>query len=357
MRQIMAALGVRKVTDMVGRVDLLETDKAITHWKASGLDLSAILAPAKIIFEGTQVYQTITQDHGLEKALDNQIIELAKDAIETGRKVHINLPVLNINRVVGTMLSNEVAKRWKEEMLPEDTINIKLTGSAGQSLGAWLAKGITIAVEGDANDYVGKGLSGGRVIVYPDAKATFPAEDNIILGNVALYGATSGEAFFRGMAGERFCVRNSGVSTVVEGVGDHGCEYMTGGRVVVLGATGRNFAAGMSGGVAYILDEKGDFATRCNKQMVGLEKPDANDAAELRGLIERHAELTGSLKAKKLLANWDASLAKFVKVMPKDYKRVLQAIATAEAKGLSGDAALNEAFEINSRDTARVGGG
>ncbi len=216
---------------------------------------------------------------------------------------------------------------------------------------------MTIELEGDANDYVGKGLSGGRIIVYPDAKATFPAEENIILGNVALYGATSGEAFFRGMAGERFCVRNSGVTTVVEGVGDHGCEYMTGGRVVVLGATGRNFAAGMSGGVAYILDEKGDFAVRCNKQMVGLEKPDANDAAELRGLIERHAELTGSQKAKKLLANWEASLPKFVKVMPKDYKRVLQAIATAQAKGLSGDAARNEAFEINSRDLARVGGG
>jgi glutamate synthase (ferredoxin) len=224
-------------------------------------------------------------------------------------------------------------------------------------LGAFVPKGVTIELEGDANDYVGKGLSGGRVIVYPDAKATFAAEDNILLGNVALYGATSGEAFFRGIAGERFCVRNSGVDTVVEGVGDHGCEYMTGGTVVVLGATGRNFAAGMSGGVAYVLDEKSDFATRCNKQMVGLEKLDDRDASQLRGLIQKHAELTGSRKAEQVLSNWDEMREKFVKVMPKDFKRVLQAITAAKAKGLSGDDALNEAFEMNARDVARVGGG
>jgi glutamate synthase (NADPH/NADH) large chain len=324
MRQIMAALGVRKVTDMVGRVDLLETDKAITHWKASGLDLSAILAPAKIIFEGTQVYQTIEQDHGLEKALDNQIIELAKDAIETGRKVHINLPVLNINRVVGTMLSNEVAKRWKEEMLPEDTINIKLTGSAGQSLGAWLAKGITIAVEGDANDYVGKGLSGGKIILYPPKNSTFKAEENIIAGNVNLYGATSGEAYIRGIAAERFAVRNSGATAVVEGIGDHGCEYMTGGRVVILGKTGRNFGAGMSGGVAYVWDKDKDLAKQCNTETFELETvSDAADIAELKTLISRHLQYTESTVAAQILADWDTALAQFVKVMPTDYKRVL----------------------------------
>ena len=324
MRQIMAALGVRKVTDMVGRVDLLETDKAISHWKASGLDLSAILAPAKIIFEGTQVYQTIEQDHGLEKALDNQIIELAKDAIETGRKVHIDLPVLNINRVVGTMLSNEVAKRWKEEMLPEDTINIKLTGSAGQSLGAWLAKGITIAVEGDANDYVGKGLSGGKIILYPPKNSTFKAEENIIAGNVNLYGATSGEAYIRGIAAERFAVRNSGATAVVEGIGDHGCEYMTGGRVVILGKTGRNFGAGMSGGVAYVWDKDKDLAKQCNTETFELETvSDAADIAELKTLISRHLEYTESTVAAQILANWDTALAQFVKVMPTDYKRVL----------------------------------
>jgi len=324
MRQIMAALGVRKVTDMVGRVDLLETDKAISHWKAGGLDLSAILAPAKIIFEGTQVFQTIAQDHGLEKALDNQIIELAKDAIETGRKVHINLPVLNINRVVGTMLSNEVAKRWKEEMLPEDTINIKLTGSAGQSLGAWLAKGITIAVEGDANDYVGKGLSGGKIILYPPKNSTFKAEENIIAGNVNLYGATSGEAYIRGIAAERFAVRNSGATAVVEGIGDHGCEYMTGGRVVILGKTGRNFGAGMSGGVAYVWDKDKDLAKQCNTETFELEAvSDAADIAELKTLISRHLEYTESTVAAQILADWDTALTQFVKVMPTDYKRVL----------------------------------
>ena len=355
-REIMAQLGFRTLNEMVGRTDVLEARHAVDHWKAKGIDLSKLLYSPKA---GPEVgrFCTETQDHGLEKGLDLSVL-LAKcqPAIEKGEPVRFEGEIKNIHRVVGTILGNEITKRHPDG-LPDGTIHLKFKGSAGQSLGAFVPPGVTIELEGDANDYVGKGLSGGRVIVYPDAKATFPAEDNIILGNVALYGATSGEAFFRGMAGERFCVRNSGVSTVVEGVGDHGCEYMTGGRVVVLGATGRNFAAGMSGGVAFILDEKGDFATRCNKQMVGLEKPDAADAAELRGLVERHAELTGSQKAKKLLANWDASLAKFVKVMPKDYKRVLQAIATAQAKGLSGDAALVEAFEINSRDLARVGGG
>ena len=284
------------------------------------------------------------------------LLDLCKPAVERGEKVRVELPIRNTNRVVGTILGNEITKRhWAG--LPEGTVHLKFKGSAGQSLGAFMPPGVTIELEGDANDYVGKGLSGGRVIIYPDAKATFAAEENILLGNVALYGATSGEAFFRGVAGERFGVRNSGVNAVVEGVGDHGCEYMTGGKVVVLGATGRNFAAGMSGGTAFILDEVGDFATRCNKQMVDLEKPDEQDTAELHELIRKHAELTGSKKAAHILSDWDAILPKFVKVMPRDYKRVLQAIAMATAKGLSGDDALNEAFELNARDAARVGGG
>jgi len=355
-REIMASLGFRTLNEMVGRTDVLEARHAVDHWKAKGIDLSKLLYSPNV---GPDVgrFCTEKQDHGLEKGLDlSVLLEKCRPAIEKGEKVRYEGEIKNTHRVVGTILGNEITKKhWHG--LPDGTIHLKFKGSAGQSLGAFVPAGVTIELEGDANDYVGKGLSGGRILVYPDAKATFKAEDNILLGNVALYGATSGEAFFRGVAGERFCVRNSGVTTVVEGVGDHGCEYMTGGKVVVLGTTGRNFAAGMSGGVAYILDEKGDFATRCNKQMVGLEKVEGAEAAELRALVQRHADLTGSHKAKALLANWDASVAKFVKVMPKDYKRVLQAIAAAQAKGLSGDAALQEAFEINARDEARVGGG
>jgi len=236
--------------------------------------------------------------------------------------------VVNINRVVGTMLSNEVAKRWGEQMLPDGTINIKLHGSAGQSLGAWLAKGITITVEGDCNDFVGKGLSGGRIVVYPPKNSTFKAEENIIAGNVNLYGATGGEAYFRGIVAERFAVRNSGASAVVEGIGDHGCEYMTGGRVVVLGKTGRNFGAGMSGGVAYVWDKDGDFERQCNKETYGLEAVvDSADVQELKTLISNHLEYTGSTVAKQILDNWDQSLKQFVKVMPTDYKRVLAEMA------------------------------
>ncbi len=355
-REIMASLGFRTLNEMVGRTDILEARKAVDHWKVKGVDLSKLLYQPEV---GPEVgrFCTEKQDHSLEKGMDlSVLLEKCRPAYEKGQKVALELPIRNTQRVVGTILGNEITKRHPDG-LPEGTVHIKLKGSAGQSLGAFVPKGVTIELEGDANDYVGKGLSGGRIVVYPDAKATFPAHENILLGNVALYGATSGEAYFRGVAGERFGVRNSGVTAVVEGVGDHGCEYMTGGRVVILGATGRNFAAGMSGGVAYVYDEKGDFATRCNKQMVGLEKPDAKDAEEVRGIVQRHAELTGSERAKSLLKDWAASAGKFVKVMPKDYKRVLQAIAAAQAKGLSGDAALQEAFEINARDEARVGGG
>ncbi len=355
-REIMAQLGFRKITEMVGRTDALEARAAVDHWKSKGIDLSKLLysPPA-----GPEVgrYCQMPQDHGLEKSLDlTTLLEQCAPAIERGEKVTVNLPIKNTNRVVGTILGNEITKRHPQG-LPEDTVHLRFEGSAGQSLGAFVPKGVTIELEGDANDYVGKGLSGGRIIIYPPAASTFTAEDNIIIGNVALYGATSGEVFIRGMAGERFAVRNSGVNTVVEAVGDHGCEYMTGGKVVVLGPTGRNFAAGMSGGAAYVLDEAGDFATRCNKQMVALEAVEEAEAEELRQLIKRHADYTKSQKAFKVLALWEEMLPKFVKVMPKDYKRVLQALAKAQADGLSGDDALNAAFEANARDVARIGGG
>lgn len=332
MREIMASLGIRTVNEMVGRVDLLESDIAINHWKSKGLDLSMILTPAKAVFPNTGTYAMMAQDHGLDKALDNQIIKLAAPALEKGEKVDIELPVININRVVGTMLSNEVAKRYGAEQLPEDTINIKLNGSAGQSLGAWLAKGITITVEGDANDFVGKGLSGGKIVVYPPKNSSFKAEDNIIAGNVNLYGATGGEAYFRGIVAERFAVRNSGASAVVEGIGDHGCEYMTGGRVVILGKTGRNFGAGMSGGIAYVWDKDKDFERQCNMESYELEPVvDEADKEELKRLITNHEAYTGSTVAREVLDNWDSALGQFVKVMPTDYKRVLAEMA-AKAK-------------------------
>lgn len=324
LREIMAQLGFRKLTDMVGRADVLEMNKAIQHWKTSGLDLSAILEPAKVVYENTETYRTMAQNHGLEKALDNEIIRQAAPAIKDGSKVTIDLPVININRVVGTMLSHEVAKATDGELLPDDTITINLNGSAGQSLGAWLAKGITINVEGDANDYVGKGLSGGKIAIYPPRNSSFKPEDNILVGNVVLYGAISGEAYFRGVAAERFCVRNSGATAVVEGIGDHGCEYMTGGRVVILGDTGRNFGAGMSGGVAYVWNKRGNFLKQCNTETFELEKVDAaDDIAELKTFIEDHHKYTASNVAKTILDNWDTELANFVKVMPTDYKRVL----------------------------------
>ncbi len=325
LRQIMAALGFHTINEMIGRVDCLEAATDAAHWKQSGIDLSMLLTPAAKPHENVEVHQSIKQDHGLEDALDNQLIELSKDALEQGRQVNIDLPVINTNRVVGTMLSNEIAKKYGNELLPDGSINIKLTGSAGQSLGAFLARGITLTVEGDANDYVGKGLSGGRVIVAPPENSSFVAEENIIVGNVCLYGATSGEAYFRGIAAERFCVRNSGAIAVVEGIGDHGCEYMTGGRTIVLGPVGRNFAAGMSGGIAYIWDHQGELATRCNTGMVELETVSADeDINELKTCIENHLKYTGSEVAERLLKDWDGALSQFIKVMPTDYKRVLE---------------------------------
>ena len=324
LREIMAQLGFRNINDMVGRSDVLEMNKALDHWKSNGIDLSAILAPAKIVYENTETYRTIAQNHGLEKALDVEIIKQAQPALKDGTKVNIELPVININRVVGTMLSHEVAKATNGELLPDDTIQIKLNGSAGQSLGAWLAKGISITVEGDANDYVGKGLSGGKIAIFPPKDSSFLSEENILVGNVCLYGAISGEAYFRGVAAERFCVRNSGASAVVEGIGDHGCEYMTGGRVVVLGETGRNFGAGMSGGIAYVWNKTGNFEQQCNTETFELESVvDQADENELKTLIENHFRLTGSAVAKSILDNWASELPNFVKAMPTDYKRVL----------------------------------
>ena len=332
MRAIMAQLGVATVNEMIGRVDLLDTDTAVNHWKARGLDLSAMLEPAQAVFEGTEFYCTQQQDHGLDKALDNELIRLAAPALESGEKVYIEHEVINTNRVVGAMLSNEVCKQRQADMLPDDTINIKLRGSAGQSLGAWLARGITVTVEGDANDYVGKGLSGGKIIIYPPRQSTFKAEENVIAGNVILYGATGGEAYIRGIAAERFAVRNSGADAVIEGIGDHGCEYMTGGRVVVLGRTGRNFGAGMSGGIAYVWDPEGIFPRQCNRETLELEDvTGAEDIPALKSLIRNHHKYTDSTVARAVLDNWETSLAQFVKVMPTDYKRVLAQRAAATA--------------------------
>ncbi|HEX5048913.1 MAG TPA: glutamate synthase large subunit [Gammaproteobacteria bacterium] len=323
-RQIMASLGLRRFVDLIGRVDLLDTRKALNHWKADGLDLSPLLAPAVKPHETTEVYCTKKQDHGLNLALDNRLITLAKQSILHRKKTRKELPIVNTNRTVGAMLSHEVVKKWGADALPYDTIRFKFTGSAGQSFGAFLAKGITLELEGDSNDYVGKGLSGGRIIIYPPKDSTFAAEDNVLIGNVALYGATSGRAFFRGRSAERFCVRNSGAKAVIEGVGDHGCEYMTGGRAVILGPTGLNFAAGMSGGIAYVLDVNKDFASKCNTGTVDLEAVEEDeDIVELREMIELHKEYTGSTVAAAILDEWPMSIKQFVKVMPTDYKRVL----------------------------------
>ena len=356
-RELMAQLGFRTLEEMVGRVDRLEPRKAIDHWKARGFDFSNILYQPDV---GDEVgrYHQMAQDHGLEQSLDmTTLLELCRPAIERGEQVNAELPIRNVNRVVGTITGSEVTRRHGARGLPADTIRLKFNGSAGQSFGAFLPPGMTLHLEGDANDYVGKGLSGGKLVIRPPKGSDFVAADNIIIGNVALYGATGGEAYICGMAGERFAVRNSGVDAVVEAVGDHGCEYMTGGRVVVLGRAGRNFGAGMSGGVAYVLDEAGDFPGRVNTQMVEVERlADAVEIAAVQKLVRTHLALTGSTRAAALLERWDAVLPHFVKVMPKDYKRVLACMRRAHDQGLSGDEAIMAAFEENARDLARVGG-
>ena len=356
-RELMAHLGYREFYKMVGRSERLEMRRAVDHWKARTLDFSRILWKPTVPREVKRTFR-FPQEHRLEEALDaTTLIPLCRPAIESGTPVTATLPIQNGNRVVGTMLGSAVTRRWGAAGLPDDTIRLRFQGSAGQSFGAFVPPGMTLSLEGDANDYVGKGLSGGRIVVVPPSGATFVPEENVIVGNVAFYGATSGEAFLRGVAGERFCVRNSGVTAVVEGIGDHGCEYMTGGRVVVLGPAGRNFAAGMSGGVAWVLDEAGDFAQRCNTELVGLGRvEDAADAAELKELVRRHAAATKSARAERMLAEWDSFLPLFVRVMPNDYRRVLEAQARMREKGLPEDEAVMAAFAENARAVARVSG-
>lgn len=343
-RELMASMGIAKFDDLIGRADLLDMQAGIEHWKIQGLNFSKVFhqpdMPATVSRKNNDV-----QDHGLSNALDNKLVDLAKSALETGSKVVLDIAITNTNRTVGTMLSNQVATRYGSAGLANDTITVNFTGTSGQSFAAFLAKGITFNLTGEGNDYVGKGLCGGRIVIKPPAAFRGVPHENIIVGNTVMYGATTGESYFNGVAGERFCVRNSGASAVVEGVGNHGCEYMTGGTVVVLGTTGQNFAAGMSGGVAYVYDEDGLFAKRCNMSMVALEQvlpADADvgkvqhlnqaDELTLKTLIENHANYTGSVRAKALLADWSAARAKFVKVMPNEYKRALTELAAAASK-------------------------
>ncbi|KAG9147197.1 hypothetical protein Leryth_024320 [Lithospermum erythrorhizon] len=358
LREIMSQLGFRTLTEMVGRSDMLEMDSDLikNNEKLKNIDLSLLLRPAADIRPEAAQYCIQKQDHGLDMALDNKLIALAKPALEKNLPVYIESPICNVNRAVGTMLSHEVTKRYHLAGLQADTIHIKLHGSAGQSLGAFLCPGITLELEGDSNDYVGKGLSGGKIIVYPPKGSTFDPKENIVIGNVALYGATNGEAYFNGMAAERFCVRNSGAKTVVEGVGDHGCEYMTGGTVVVLGKTGRNFAAGMSGGVAYVLDMDNTFRSRCNAELVDLDKvEEEEDIMTLKMMIQQHQRHTNSQLAKEVLAKFDNLLHKFIKVFPRDYKRVLASMkaevtAKAAADATSKEDEIREEAELKEKD-------
>ena len=343
-REIMAQLGFRSIAEMVGHSDAIDTVKAVAHWKAKGLDLAPILAPAQNPY-GQSSRQTVAQDHGLSEALDNELIARSKDAIEKGEAVRFAVSIRNVNRTVGTMLGHAVTRRWKGAGLPDDTIQIDFRGSAGQSFGAFVPRGITMRLEGDSNDYLGKGLSGGRLVVRPDRDAVFEAEDNVIAGNVIGYGATGGEIYLRGLVGERFCVRNSGATAVVEGVGDHGCEYMTGGRVVVLGPTGRNFAAGMSGGIAYVYDPNEVFAAKVNYELVDLEPLDPTDVDFLRTTITAHTEETGSAVGGRILGAWDAEVSHFRKVMPRDFKRVLTVMEESRRQGLSEEQTLQRVME------------
>jgi glutamate synthase domain-containing protein 2/glutamate synthase domain-containing protein 1/glutamate synthase domain-containing protein 3 len=357
LRELMASLGFRTIEEMVGRTDVLETKKAISHWKGKGVDLSPLLYKPDVS-DDVGRYCSMAQDHGLERSLDmTQLLDICKPALDNKEHVHAILPIRNTNRVVGTILGSEVTRRYGAEGLHHDTIRLHFNGSAGQSFGAFVPKGITLSLEGDANDYVGKGLSGGKIVVFPPERSGFVAEDNVIIGNVALYGATNGEAYIRGIAGERFCVRNSGASAVVEGVGDHGCEYMTGGRVVVLGSTGRNFAAGMSGGIAYLYDAEGTLRDRVNAEMVLFETvSEQYEINELRTMIRNHVKFTGSTVGHRILEDWESAVFNFVKIIPKDYKRMFEAIEKGKKTGLSNDDAILAAFEQNMRDVSRVSG-
>jgi glutamate synthase (NADH) len=336
LREIMAQLGFRTINEMVGHSDMLEIDPEVVkaNEKLENINLSCLLKPAAEMRPGAAQYCIEKQDHGLELSLDNKLIAKAHVTLaDPSIKVFIEMPIKNVNRAVGTMLSHEVTKRYHLRGLSDDTIHVKLSGSAGQSFGAFLCPGITLELEGDSNDYVGKGLSGGRIIVYPPRKSTFVPKENIVIGNVALYGAIEGEAYFNGMAAERFCVRNSGAKAVVEGIGDHGCEYMTGGTVVILGRTGRNFAAGMSGGIAYVLDLDGKFSSRCNHELVDLESiTEQDDINILKMMIEQHRKYTQSEWAGEVLNSFESMIMKFVKVFPRDYKKILKEKAAKEAE-------------------------
>jgi glutamate synthase (NADPH/NADH) large chain len=338
-RELLAELGFRSLDEAIGHAELLDTTPAVDHWKAAGLDLTPLLEVPRLP-AGAPRRRMRGQEHGLDEALDNTLIQLCEGALMDASPVTLELPVRNVNRTVGTMLGSLVTRRFGAAGLPDDTIDLTFTGSAGQSFGAFLPRGITLRLHGDANDHVGKGLSGGRIVVRPDPAAPFAAEHNVVAGNVLAYGATSGELFVRGVVGERFCVRNSGATAVVEGVGDHACEYMTGGQVVILGEHGRNLAAGMSGGLAYVLDLD---PRRVNPAMVDLEPVSADDADRLRETVARHAQLTGSPVAERLLADWDGALCRFTAVVPRDYKRVLEATRRAEQDGRPVDEAIMEA--------------
>jgi glutamate synthase domain-containing protein 3 len=336
LREIMASLGMRTVDEMIGRTDLLQTDDAVDHWKARGVDLTHVLHFPPVP-DGAARHRVKPPPSVLDDALDWELLRQARPALEDGQRVRLETPVRNVNRCVGGILSSHIASRHGADGLPEDSIEVELRGSAGQSFGGWLAPGVSFTLHGDANDYTGKGLSGGVLAVMPPDGVTFAAEDNVIIGNTVLYGATAGRAFFRGLAGERFAVRNSGASAVVEGVGDHGCEYMTGGRVVVLGPTGRNFAAGMSGGLAFVLDEDGTLRSRVNAAMLDqLEALDEADAIEVRDLVAEHVRRTGSPVGQRVLDEWEALAPRVVKVFPADYKRVLVELAHQEAQAAGG---------------------
>jgi glutamate synthase (NADPH) large chain len=338
----MAQLGFRTLNEAVGQVGSLDTTLARAHWKAHKLDLTPVLLEPESAFMNQDLYCSSKQDHGLGKALDQQLIVMSREALDSGKPARFSTKIANVNRTVGTMLGHEVTKAYGGEGLPDGTIDITFEGSAGNSFGAFVPTGITLRVYGDANDYVGKGLSGGRIVVRPsdNAPSDYVAEDNIIGGNVILFGATSGQAFLRGCVGERFAVRNSGAHAVVEGVGDHGCEYMTGGRAVILGSTGRNFAAGMSGGIAFVYDPEDALPDNLNSEMVDLEALDEDDLAWLHGMIQAHVDATDSAVGQRILGDWTATQQSFVKVMPRDYKRVLEAIAEAERNGADPDQAI-----------------
>ena len=346
LREYMAKLGFRTIDEMVGRVDKLKKKENLNNWKAERVDLSLVLDKSQVDSEnGVRFNSENKYDHKLDSVKDSAVLlDLAKPALDNKEKVKIELDILNTDRTFGTILGSEITRRHKTEGLPEDTVWIKCTGAAGQSFGAFIPNGLTLEVEGDGNDYVGKGLSGGKIVVYPPKISKIVAAENIIVGNVALYGATSGKAFFNGVVGERFCVRNSGATAVIEGCGAHGCEYMTGGRAVILGETGVNFAAGMSGGIAYVLDENNKFVSKVNKEMVLIEEPNDEDVNFLKEIITEHYNLTKSVKAKTILDNFDLYVTKFKKVIPKDYKEVLELVKINEEKGFTRDEALVNAF-------------